>query len=72
MTLGKVQKELGKRIRAAREGKMLSQEALAHIADMSPTYLSQVENGLRNPSVAALHAICNKLGMSLGQLFEGL
>ncbi len=40
--------------------------------DISPTYLSQIESGLRNPTVAALHGIANKLGVSLGELFEGL
>ena len=47
-------------------------EALAHEVDISPTYLSQIESGLRNPTVAALHGIANKLGVSLGELFEGL
>jgi len=45
---------------------------LAHKVDISPPYLSQIESGKRNPTVAALHGIATKLGMSLGELFEGL
>ena len=70
--LAKVQQELGARIRARRTARRMSQEALAHEVDMSPTYLSQIETGLRNPTVAALHGIANKLGVSLGEWFEGL
>lgn len=70
--LAKVQQELGERIRARRTARRMSQEALAHEADISPTYLSQIETGRRNPTVAALHGIANKLGVSLGELFEGL
>ena len=50
----------------------MSQETLAHEVDISPTYLSQIESGLRNPTVAALHGIANKLGVSQGELFDGL
>ena len=50
----------------------MSQEALAPEADISPTYLSQIETGQRNPTVAALHGFATKLGVSLGELFQGL
>ena len=40
--------------------------------DISPTYLSQIETGRRNPTEAALRDIATKLGMSLEELFEGL
>ena len=39
---------------------------------ISPTYLSQIETGRRNPTLAALRDIATKLVVSLGELFEGL
>ena len=39
---------------------------------ISPTHLSQIETGLRNPAVASLHGIATKLDVSLGELFERL
>ena len=55
-----------------RTSRRMSQEALAPEADISPTYLSQIETGQRNPTVAALHGFATKLGVSLGELFQGL
>ena len=50
----------------------MCQEALALELDISPIYLSQIESGLRNPTVAALHGIASKLGVPLEVLFDGL
>jgi transcriptional regulator with XRE-family HTH domain len=70
--LASVQQELGRRIRRERELKAMSQEALAYEAGITPSYVSQIETGKRNPSVAALHGMCRALGLSLSQLFSGL
>lgn len=67
--LNAVQIEVGRRIRAAREARGWSQETLAHEAELTMTYLSQVERGTRNPTVAALFYLCRALGISLAQLF---
>ena len=39
---------------------------------MNRTYLSGVENGLRNISITNLQKIANGLGVSLEDLFRGL
>lgn len=45
---------LGRNVRMQREARGLSQEQLAFDAGMKRSYLSELERGLRNPSVRAL------------------
>jgi transcriptional regulator with XRE-family HTH domain len=45
---------LGRNVRSQREARGLSQEQLAFEAGMKRSYLSELERGLRNPSVRAL------------------
>jgi len=48
---------LGRNVRHFRVERGLSQEELAHDADMKRSYLSDLERGTRNPSVRALGRI---------------
>jgi len=48
----------------------MSQEALAFNADLSPTYLSQIESGKRNPSLDALFRLATALQMELSELLK--
>ena len=50
----------------------LSQEELAHAADVHQTYLSGVENGKRNPSIDVLERICIALKVDIIELFRGV
>jgi transcriptional regulator with XRE-family HTH domain len=52
---------LGRNVRLQREARGLSQEELAFEAGMKRSYLSELERGLRNPSVRAL----GRLAMAL-------
>lgn len=45
---------LGRNVRALRRERGLSQEELAHRAEMERSYVSDIERGTRNPSVKAL------------------
>lgn len=56
---------LGNAIREARTRRGMSLRAVAAAADVSPSLLSQVENGKTHPSVSTLYAIVNVLGVSL-------
>lgn len=49
-----VRQRVGLNLQALRKAKGLSQEELAHRADIHQTYLSGVERGRRNPSVMVL------------------
>ena len=51
-----------------REGKGLSQEALAFEADVDRTYVSQIERSVANPSLRVLFQISTVLDVSVADL----
>lgn len=60
---------VGRAIRALRLDRRLSQEALASAADVHQTYLSDLENGKRNPSIVVLARIASALDVDVIELF---
>ena len=52
---------LGRRVRTLRLSRGMSQEQLALDAGMKRSYLSELERGLRNPSVRALGRLADAL-----------
>jgi transcriptional regulator with XRE-family HTH domain len=52
---------LGRNIRACREARGLTQEQLALDAGMKRSYVSELERGLRNPTVRALSRLAAAL-----------
>jgi transcriptional regulator with XRE-family HTH domain len=62
------QAELGKAIRAFRVEAALSQEELAHRADIHPTWVSHVESGRINPAWGTVRRIAAGLGVSVSEL----
>lgn len=61
--------DLGNAIKTARKQKDIKQNAFAELCDISPTYLSQIENNLKEPTLATLEVIAKKLEMPLPILF---
>lgn len=59
---------VGRRIRAAREAKGLTQEDLAALVDISPTHVSVIERGTKIPRLDTFVAIANVLGVSADSL----
>ena len=55
-------------LRRLRVEKGLSQEEFGFEADLHRTYVSQLERGLKSPSLKTLHKIANTLGISLTEL----
>jgi transcriptional regulator with XRE-family HTH domain len=70
MTSGDEQR-LGRTVRTLREERSLSLKLLAERAEVSESFISQVERGVANPSVASLRRIAGALGTSIGALFDG-
>ncbi|MCV0426528.1 MAG: helix-turn-helix transcriptional regulator [Roseibium sp.] len=64
-----VRERLSKNLQNLRRGKGLSQENLAHRAEIHQTYLSGVESGKRNPSVLVLDRIARALDVDIVELF---
>lgn len=60
----------GARVRTMREQAGLSQEALADAAGVHRTYLSSVERGQRNISLANIQALADALGHSPDELLR--
>ena len=54
---------VGRNVRRLRLGAGLTQEELAGRAEIDRTYLSDIERGLRNPTVALLHDLATVLGV---------
>lgn len=61
---------LGGRIRTARKAKRITQERLAELADLSLSYLSEVERGQANVSLCVANQIANALGVGVAELLE--
>jgi transcriptional regulator with XRE-family HTH domain len=61
---------LGRNVRAWRLERGMSQEQLALDAGMKRSYLSELERGLRNPSVRALGRLAEALGTSADLLLK--
>jgi len=63
-----INKELGKRIREIRKKKEMTQEDLAYKAGLDYSYINQIENGKRNPSMEAVEKIAKALGVKVQAL----
>jgi transcriptional regulator with XRE-family HTH domain len=62
--------QIGEVVREHRERLSLSVRTLAARAGFSPSFISQVENGLASPSIASLDKIASCLGITLADFFR--
>jgi transcriptional regulator with XRE-family HTH domain len=62
----------GEKLRAERERRNLSQEALAEIVNVHRTHLGALEQGLREPGLAMLLILAGGLGVQPDTLLKGL
>ena len=63
-------KKFGSRVKYLRQAKGLSQEALAHKAEIDRTYLPGIEKGTRNSSIKVAYQIAVALEVTLPELFD--
>lgn len=61
---------LGAVIAETRRAAGLSQEALAYACKLHPTYISQLERGLKSPTVRVLRLIAHALGSEASTLLD--
>ncbi|MQA79917.1 MAG: cupin domain-containing protein [Streptosporangiales bacterium] len=61
---------IGGRLRAARRARGLTLEKVAGKTGVTKGFLSRLERDDVSPSVASLVAVCNVLGLRVGDLFE--
>ena len=62
---------LGAAVREQRERLGWSQEELGFEAEIDRTYVSGIERGVRNPTVANLLKLCSALGVKPSQVLRG-
>jgi len=62
--------KLGKNLKWIRTAKKLSQGAIARKLDVHRAYISGIENGKRNPTLATIQKIAEALGVSADELIK--
>ena len=64
--------QLGMRVKYLRKTKRISQEELAFISGVNKNYISDLERGVRNPTLRVLEKLANALDVSLSDLLKGI
>ncbi len=62
-------RDVGEHIRQLRSRRHVSVRAFAAQTGFSPSFISQLENGLVSPSLGSLQKIAESLGVTLGEFF---
>jgi len=62
----------GQRLRRLRTERGWSQEELVHRVGMDVSYLSELENGKKEPCLRKMKELAQGLGVTLSQLLKGL
>lgn len=60
---------LGRRIKAERQARHLTQQELAEAAGMDTAHLSRIEGGKTVPSINMVQKLADALGVPIGRLF---
>lgn len=64
-----IRQRLGSNLRRAREERGWSQEEFADRANIHRTYVSDIERGARNPTIAVVERLARALGIGAADLF---
>lgn len=62
--------EFGMKIRLLREEKHITVKHMAELVECTPSFISQIERGMANPSINTLKKISNALGVALVHFFD--
>jgi transcriptional regulator with XRE-family HTH domain len=64
--------KLGLNVRKNREAREFTQEKLAERASLDPTYISDIERGLRNAGIKNVAKLAKALGLTTAELCKGV
>lgn len=67
-----IARAFGARVREVRHEKGLTQEQLAEVAGLHPTFISNVERGYRVPTVPTLIKLATGLGVEASVLVDNI
>ena len=65
-----IRKKFGKQVRKLRLEKGMSQEVLAHLADLDRTYIPSIEKGERNVSITVIEKVAKALKTKITDIFN--
>ena len=68
--MSEVRARLAVNLRKLRQDRGLSQEAFADEAGLHRTYVSDLERGARNPTIAVVEKLARALGVPPGKLLD--
>jgi transcriptional regulator with XRE-family HTH domain len=65
-----ISKKLGANMKKIRAKKKLSQGALARLLEVDKGYISNIESGKKNPTLATIQRLADALGVSADELLK--
>jgi transcriptional regulator with XRE-family HTH domain len=68
-----IQRRLGRAVKKVRVERGLTQEQVSAASGLHPTYISDIERGVRNPSWEAMTRLAGGIGVSvadIGEIFD--
>ena len=68
--MAKISKQLGKNMKRIRTKKKMSQGDIARALEVDRGYISNIENGNKNPTLATVARIANSLGVAPDELLK--
>jgi len=68
--MDKISKQLGQNMKRIRSKKGMSQGDIARALEVDRGYISNIENGKKNPTIATIQKLANALGVSADELLK--
>jgi len=68
--MDKISEQLGKNMKRIRAKKKMSQGDIARALEVDRGYISNIENGKKNPTIATIQKLANALGVSANELLK--
>ena len=68
--MDKISKQLGQNMKRIRAKKNMSQGDIARALEVDRGYISNIENGKKNPTLATIQKLANALGVSAAELLK--
>ena len=63
---------VGEHLKYARRSRNLTQEEVAHRAGVDRSYLSQIENNRKSPTIDVFVAVCQAIGVRASEVMAAL
>jgi transcriptional regulator with XRE-family HTH domain len=67
-----LREQFAKQLIIYRKDSNFSQEKLAELANIHRTYISQIERGLKSPTLEVVFSLCNALSIKPSEFIKGI